>query len=77
MDSEPFLESCRLDDERELQRASYLPSLAEIADRKRQIRAEKKVKEPLERSPHDVRSYRQPRILRTNRNGQHRKHPSL
>jgi hypothetical protein len=76
MDSEPFLESCRLDDERELQRASYLPSLAEIAVQKRQIRAEKKAEEPLEGSPHDVRSYRQPRILRTNRNGQRRKHPS-
>jgi hypothetical protein len=51
MHSEPFLESCRLDDERELQRATYLPSLAEIAVLKRQIRDENKAKEPLEGSP--------------------------
>lgn len=76
MDSELFLESCRLDDERELQRAIYLPSLAQIAVLKRQIRDENKAKEPLEGSPHDVKSYRQPRVLRTNHNGQRRKHPS-
>jgi hypothetical protein len=53
-----------------------LPSLAEIAVLKRQIRAEKKAKEPLKGSPHDVRRYRQPRILRTNHNGQRRKYLS-
>jgi hypothetical protein len=76
MDSEPFLESCRLDDERELLRATYLPSQTEIAVLKRQIRDEKKAKEPLEGSPQDVRSYREPRIFRTNHNRQRRKHPS-
>jgi hypothetical protein len=73
MDSELFLESCRHDDEQELQRASYLPSLSEIAVVKRRIRDEKKAKEALEGSPHDVRRFRQPRIIRTNHNGQRRK----
>ena len=48
MDAELFnsdlLESCRRDDARELQTV-YLPSLAEIAVIKRQIRAEKEAKE--------------------------------
>ena len=44
MDAEVFdsdlLESWRLDDERELRKVFYLPSLAEIAVMKRQIRAD-------------------------------------
>jgi hypothetical protein len=48
MDAEPFdsglLKSWRLDDERELQKVFYLPSPAEIAVMKGQIRAEKEAK---------------------------------
>jgi hypothetical protein len=49
--------------------------MAEIAVRKRQIRDEKKAKEP--GSPQDVRSYRERRIFRTNHNRQRRKTPKL
>jgi hypothetical protein len=76
MDSEPFLESCRHDNERELQGATYLPSMAEIAVLKRQIRDEKKAKDPPDGCPQAVRSYREPRIFTANHNRQRRKHPS-
>jgi hypothetical protein len=73
MDSEPFLESCRLDDERELQRASYLPSLAEIAFMERQIRDERDAKAPP--TPH-FKMNRAPRVFRMSRYGQrNKKHP--
>jgi len=59
-----LLESWRRDDARELQTV-YLPSLAEIAVLKLQIRAEKEAKEALEGGPLYLRMYRQPRVLRT------------
>jgi hypothetical protein len=68
MDAELFdsdlLESCKRDDARELQTV-YLPSLAEIAVLKRQIRAEKEAKEALEGGPLYLKMYRQARAFRT------------
>jgi hypothetical protein len=51
MESEPFdrdmLESCRLDNERELKNVSTLPSREEIDVLKRQIRAENEARQGL------------------------------
>jgi len=61
MDSKPFLECCRLDDERESKRVR-LPSREEIEVLKRQIRAENKARETLKgRGPSHLKMYRQPR----------------
>jgi len=76
MDAELFdtalLESWRLDGERELQRVFYLPSLAEIAVMKRQIRGEKEAKDG---GPAHPKMCREPRVFKTNHDGQRRKHP--
>jgi hypothetical protein len=65
MDAELFdselLESCRRDDARELHTA-YLPSLAEIAVMKRQIRDEKEAQEG---GPPQLKMCRQTRVFRT------------
>ena len=75
MDAEVFnsdlQESCRRDDARELHTA-YLPSLAEIAVMKRQIRDEKEAQEG---GPPQLKMCREPRVFRTNHDGQRRKHP--
>ena len=76
MDAQLFdsdlLESWRLDDEREVRRVFYLPSLAEIAAMKGQIRVEKEAKEG---GPPQLKMCREPRVFRTNHDGQRRKHP--
>jgi hypothetical protein len=68
MDAELFdselLESCRRDDARELHTA-YLPSLAEIAVMKRQIRDEKEAEEALAAGPLYLKMYRHPRVFKT------------
>jgi hypothetical protein len=60
MDPNPFLESRRLDNEREVKNVR-LPSLEEIEVLKRQIRAENDTKKELKR----LKSYRPPKIGRT------------
>jgi len=78
MDAELFdsdlLESCRRDDERESQRVFYLPSLAEIAVMKGQIRGEKEAKEARLNGAPPHLMWREPRVFRTNRDVQRRKH---
>jgi hypothetical protein len=60
-----LLESCRRDDARELHTA-YLPSLAEIAVMKRQIRDEKEAKDG---GPPQLKMCREPRVFKTNHDG--------
>ena len=71
MESEPFdrdmLESWRLDNERELQKVSTLPSPEEIDALKRQIRAENEAREGLKGGRHYLNTYRQPKVGRTRR----------
>jgi len=70
-----LLESWRLDDERELQRVFYLPSLAEIAVMKGQIRGEKEAKEARLNGAPPHLMWREPRVFVTNHDGQRPKHP--
>ena len=72
MESEPFdrdmLESCRLDNERELKNVRSCPSREEIEALKRQIRTENEGREALKghRGPAPLKMYRQPKVGRTN-----------
>jgi hypothetical protein len=66
MDSKPFLECCRLDNERESKNVR-LPSREQIETLKRQIRAENQARETLRgRGPSRFKMYRQPKVGRTN-----------
>jgi hypothetical protein len=66
MDSKPFLESCRRENERELKTASSVPSREEIETVKGQIRTENDAREANKRcSPPYLRMYREPKIRRT------------
>jgi hypothetical protein len=66
MDSQPFLESCRRENERELKTASSVPSREEIETVKGQIRAENDARDAKKccSSPY-LRMYRQPKVRRT------------
>ena len=60
MDSDTFLESCRLAKERELLRVR-MPSREEIESVKQQIRAENEAR----KAPKGLKSYRPPKVGRT------------
>jgi hypothetical protein len=65
MDSDQFLESCRLENARE-SKNTRSPSLEEIDTMKRQIRAENDAREALKhRGPSHLTMYREPKVRRT------------
>ncbi len=69
MDSDAFLESCRLASERESLRVR-MPSREEIETVKRQIRAENDARD-VHRGPPQLKVYRRPKVCRTSYGQRH------